>query len=124
MIDKKEVEKLAKELLSHIVSEQIDNDIKLGKHLQDICKNGDKDTKKCSFEHKIDVINYIDRVDKIYHPFVILYLILNNYPISIGNSSIDCHALSTYVFIIEKVKEAKNFDDDFEHLCELLTIKK
>ena len=124
MIDEKEIEKLSKEYLKKMVSKQIDDDLKLGKHLQDICKEGDKEPGKCSDAHKIKVINYITRVNKIYHPFVMLYATLNNVPTSNGNSTIECNTIGHYVFIIEKVKEAKDLNDDFEHLCKILTIKK
>jgi len=123
MVDETEIEKLSKELLKEMVSKQIDDDLKLGKHLQDICKEGDKETGKCSDAHKIKVINYITKVNKIYHPFVMLYAVLNNVPTSKGDSKIECNTLGHYVYIIEKVKEAKDLNDNFEHLCQLLTNK-
>ena len=103
-----------------MLSKQIDDDLKLGKYLQDICKEAEK----CSNEHKIRVIDYINRVNKIYHPFVMLYAVLNNVPTSKGDSKIECNTLGHYVFIIEKVKEAKDLNDNFEHLCKILTIEK
>ena len=115
---------IAKELLGKIVSKQIDDDLKLGKHLQDICKEGDKEPGKCSDAHKIKVINYIARVNKTYHHFVMLYATLNNIPTSNGNNRVECNTLGYYVFIIEKVKEAKDLNDNFEHLCKILTIEK
>lgn len=124
MVDETEIEKLSKELLKEMVSKQIDDDLKLGKYLQDICKEGDKEPGKCSNEHKIRVIDYINRVNKIYHPFVMLYAKLNNMPTSRGDNKIECSTLGYYVYVIEKVKEAKDLNDNFEHLCQLLTNKK
>ena len=115
---------IVKELLGKKISKQIDDDLKLGKHLQDICKEVDNEQGKCSNEHKIRVIDYINRVNKIYHPFVMLYATLNNISTSRGDSMIECNTIGHYVFIIEKVKEAKDLNDDFEHLCKILTIKK
>ncbi len=124
MVDETEIEKLSKELLKKMVSKQIDDDLKIGKYLQDICKEGDKEPGKCSDAHKIKVINYISRVNKIYNYFVMLYAVLNNVPTSKGDSKIECKTLGHYVFIIEKVKEAKDLNDNFEHLCKILTIEK
>ena len=122
MVD--EESKIINELLKEIVSKQIDDDLKYGQQLQNICKKGDTDKGKCSDVHKVNVINYINRVDRIYHPFVMLYAKVNNIPTSKGKGPIDCHTLSTYVFIVEKVKEAKDVDDNYEHFCEQLKIKK
>lgn len=124
MVDEKEIEKLSKELLKKMVSKQIDDDLKLGKYLQDICKGVEKGHRKCSDAHKIKVINYITRVNKTYHPFVMLYATLNNVPTSNGNSTIECKTLGHYVLIVEKVKEAKDLNDNFEHLCKILIIQK
>lgn len=115
---------IVKELLGKMISKQIDDDLKLGKHLQDVCKEIDNEPGKCSNEHKIRVIDYINRVNKIYHPFVMLYAKLNNMPTSRGDNKIECNTLGYYVYIIEKVKEAKDLNDNFEHLCQLLTNKK
>ena len=45
-------------------------------------------------------------------------------PTSRCDNKIECNTLGYYVYTIEKVKETKYLNDNFEHLCQLLTSKK
>ena len=123
MVEEKDIEKLVKDLISTIASNQIEEDLKIGRLLKDKCKGIYRKTINCDSNHKDNVINYILRVDRIYHPIVILYARVNYIPITKGNGYINCKTIDEYVFIIEKIKEAKDANDNYEHLCELLKKK-
>lgn len=57
-----DVEKLAKEFISHLFSNKLESDIEYGKQLKDICDRVNHERKDCPILHKTNVINYVNRI--------------------------------------------------------------
>lgn len=123
-----EVTRQSIEMLDKIVTNILQNDIDKGKCLLKICECSEIQTKNnfyncCDFNHKQDVINYIANIEKRYEFFVKLYILINSKNIEISNEKlqINCKSLSTYIFILEEIKKAK---DTSKSIMELLKIER
>ena len=112
--------KAAEELFKKIISKKIDCDVNEGKKLKEICNTVDGITIDCSIIHKNRIINYIARILNEYNAIILLFLIVNGYELSNDESPIDCHSLDTYLFILDKIKHAKDMNETFEQLSENL----
>ena len=123
-----DVEKIAKNFISEVVSKKLENDIEYGKQLKDICDRINREGKDCPIIHKTNVINYVNRIDKEYRPLINLYLISNGYTLGNNTNSInsnnvtECHLINTCLFILERTKEIKESVDKLEKIDEVFKL--
>lgn len=123
-----EVTRQSIEMLDKIVTKILQSDIDKGKCLLKICECSEIQTKAdfyncCDINHKQDVINYITDIEKRYEFFVKLYILINSMNKKISNEKVqvNCKTLSTYIFILEAIKKAK---DTSKSIMELLKIER
>lgn len=116
----KEDYELAKEVLSKIISKNLEDDMDYGKKLLAICNNK---LKPCPVE--VLANTYMDNMERKYGIFNKMYNIANG---RIGNNSTvtapKCNFLETQVWIIEKVKEVKDCKEDLDKVNKLLNLLK
>ncbi len=118
-MDNKDYE-LAKETLSKIISKNLDTDINYGKELLTMCNNK---LKPCPMKEV--AINYMSNMEMKYGIFNKLYNIVNGHTGSSGTSPApSCNFLETQIWIIEKVKEVKNYKDDVDKANKLTELLK
>ena len=116
----KEDYELAKEVLSKIISKNLEDDIDYGKKLLAICNNK---LKPCPI--KESAINYMSNMELKYGIFNRLYNIVNGHTGSNGTSIAPrCNFLETQIWIIEKVKEVKKYKDDVDKVNKLIELLK
>ena len=106
--------------LKKILSSKVNNDAKEGNNLLQKCNINEKQH-FCSDEHRNDVIKYIARVDKEYAPFISWYAISLGKTLTEMQVPVNCKTLDFYVDVINKVKKAKDLDENVNYLIKLMS---
>lgn len=113
---KNEDVELARETLNKLISNVLDDDINYGKKLLASCNES-----LGNYSIKGLANDYMNKMENKYGIFNRLYNFINGYILNTNNIPImKCQNLKKQIQIIEKVKEAKELNDDLDKVDTLL----